>query len=109
MGMREYIEDGFGCSGLVPTKAEREQERRENAERQANKYARNLAISLHERMLYWQRGEQVEQEQRFNPPPIPTLPCFKCEILTNATQSVYGVGCYKCFMKATSRTPYPQS
>lgn len=33
-------------------------------------------------------------------PPIPTLPCFKCRVLTNATQSIFGIGCYKCFMEA---------
>ena len=31
-------------------------------------------------------------------PPIPTKPCFKCGKLATETQSIFGVGCYKCFM-----------
>jgi hypothetical protein len=33
------------------------------------------------------------------PPPIPKMPCFKCGILTNETQSIFGIGHYQCFMK----------
>lgn len=36
-------------------------------------------------------------------PPIPTLPCFKCGVPTNETQSVYGVGHYRCFMHKESK------
>jgi hypothetical protein len=45
--MRSEIEDGFGCSGLVPTKAEREEEKRRDRERQAYNYAKNLSIAIH--------------------------------------------------------------
>lgn len=31
-------------------------------------------------------------------PATPTLPCFKCGVPTNETQSVHGVGHYQCFM-----------
>lgn len=31
--MSREIEDGFGCRGLVPTRAEREQDKRDQAER----------------------------------------------------------------------------
>jgi hypothetical protein len=32
-------------------------------------------------------------------PPIPTMPCFKCGVLTNAIQCVYGVSCKLCYNK----------
>lgn len=34
---------------------------------------------------------------RVQNPPIPTRPCFKCGVPTNETQSIHGVGHYKCF------------
>lgn len=34
-----------------------------------------------------------------NVPPIPVMPCFLCNVLTDETQSVHGVGHYCCFMK----------
>ena len=33
-------------------------------------------------------------------PPIPYGQCFVCGKLTNETQSVHGVGCFKCFLKS---------
>lgn len=30
-------------------------------------------------------------------PPIPSMPCFACGIMTNETQSVYGIAHYRCF------------
>lgn len=35
-------------------------------------------------------------------PPIPTAPCFKCGVFTNETQSIYGIGHYKCFMSTAA-------
>jgi hypothetical protein len=32
-------------------------------------------------------------------PPIPTMPCFACGIMTNETQSRYGVGHHRCFVE----------
>lgn len=49
MAWRGEVEDGDGWGGLVPGKAERDQERREAAEKQANTYARTLAIGLHKK------------------------------------------------------------
>lgn len=40
-------EDGGGWQGLVPTKAEREEEKRWERERQAKNYATTLAINIH--------------------------------------------------------------
>lgn len=40
-------EDGAGWEGLAPTKAEREEERRWERERQAKNYATTLAINIH--------------------------------------------------------------
>lgn len=40
-------EDGAGWGGLLPTKAEREEERRFERERQAKNYATTLAINIH--------------------------------------------------------------
>ena len=40
-------EDGAGWDGLVPTRAEREEEKRWERERQAKNYATTLAIALH--------------------------------------------------------------
>ena len=34
-------------------------------------------------------------------PSIPVAPCFRCAIPTDETQSVYGVGHYKCFLLGT--------
>lgn len=30
-------------------------------------------------------------------PPIPIQPCFACGKPTNETQSIYGIGCMKCY------------
>ena len=32
-------------------------------------------------------------------PPIPTMPCFACGIMTNETQSMYGIGHHRCFVE----------
>lgn len=45
-------------------------------------------------------GGSSECKVRAHNPPIPTLPCFKCGVVTNETQSVHGVGHYKCLMSA---------
>jgi hypothetical protein len=43
--------------------------------------------------------EKLEEKTKIWPPPIPKMPCFKCGILTNETQSIFGIGHYQCFMK----------
>ena len=45
-----------------------------------------------------------ECKARAHNPPIPALPCFKCGVVTNETQSVRGVGHYKCLMSANVRS-----
>lgn len=37
-------------------------------------------------------------------PPIPIMPCFLCGLKTSETQSIYGVGHFKCFMKSTKNS-----